>query len=67
MDQDELIDEFSEWYIVKYGGAGSAPRLEKIKEAHWAPKEILKKVGTIRKIEKEDWVWLGVPIGIAKS
>ena len=67
MDQDELLDDFFEWYIQKYGGAGGGPRLEKIKEAHWALKEDFEEVGKIRKMKQEDWVRLGVPIGIGKS
>ena len=47
VDQNQLLDDFFEWYIQKYGGAGGGPRLEKIKEAHWALKEDFEEVGTM--------------------
>ena len=67
MDQDELLDDFFEWYIQKYGGATGGTRLEKIKEAQRALKEDFEEVTGIRKMKEKDWVRLGVSIGIGKS
>ena len=43
--QDELLDDFFEWYIQKYGGAGT--RLEKIKGAQRVLKEDFEEVAGI--------------------
>ena len=67
MDQDELLDDFFEWYIQKYGGAAGGTQLEKIKEAQRALKEDFEEVAGIHKMKENDWGRLGVPIGIGKS
>ena len=50
--QDELLDDFFEWYIQKYGGAGT--RLEMIKGAQRVLKEDFEEVAGIRKMKEKE-------------